>query len=105
MRFLLELVSVVVLGADPFMWIGPVIAAFFSRGRLALVPAVGLVWAAVLELSLIWVAPEYDHREFINRCVAGILVGLIIAGIAALVHKRTGARRAAGANQKSGASD
>jgi len=99
MQVMLLLVAVGVGAADPILWIAPVISAFFSRGRWWIVPLTGLIWAAVLELALSQMLP--DGGGFMGyRIASGLLVGLVVLGIATVIRKMRAAPPAVAAEEK-----
>jgi hypothetical protein len=89
---MLGVVGIVVLACDPILWIATIIAAFFSRGRWWIVPVVGMVWAAALDLALTGMVPDSGGLGF-TRIIAGLVNGLVVAGIAGLIRKLKGPAR------------
>jgi hypothetical protein len=99
MELLLMIVGVVVGAGDPILWIAPVIAAFFSRGRGGILPLTGMIWGAVLEVALTQMIPGYEGGRMISRIASGLLVGLVVLGVATLIWKMRGAPAATAAEQ------
>jgi hypothetical protein len=92
MSLLLDVVGLAVLACDPLLWVATIIAAFFSRGRWWIVPLVGMAWAAVLDLVLTQMLGTDEGRMF-YRALAGLLNGLVVAGIAEIIRKLRGLAR------------
>jgi hypothetical protein len=90
MDLILLLVAIVVGAADPLLWIATIIAAFFSRGRWWIVPLVGMAWAAVLELVIGGIMTSDYEGPMFDRVIAGLVNGLVVAGIAAVIRKLRG---------------
>jgi hypothetical protein len=87
MDFMLLLVALVVGALDPLLWIVPIIAAFFSRGRWWLVPLAALVWGAILEFGLSPQLPGHTGERAGMHLASALLNGFIVLGIASLIRK------------------
>jgi hypothetical protein len=98
MTLILGVVGIVVLACDPMLWIATIIAAFFSRGRWWIVPVVGMAWAAILDLALRGMIGDFEGHMF-NHVIAGLINGLVVAGIAGMIRKLRGTPSVAAQDQ------
>ena len=88
MQLMLFLVGLVVGAADPFLWIAPIIAAFFSKGRWWVVPLAALIWGAVLEFAVRpQLMPGYAGERMGLHLASALLNGFVVLGIAQLIRK------------------
>src|SRR5690349_20959374 len=88
MGLALFLVTLVVGAMDPILWIAPIIAAFFSKGRWWVVPLAALIWGAVLEFALRpQLDPGYAGEMAGMHLASALLNGFIVLGIASLIRK------------------
>jgi hypothetical protein len=99
MELMLLIVGLVVGAADPALWIAPIIAAFFSRGRWWLVPLVAVIWGGVLELARMQMMPGYAGERMGIHLASALLNGLVVLGIATAIRKMRGSPRAATVDQ------
>ncbi len=100
MDLVLFLVALVVDAADPFLWIAPIIVAFFSRRRPGLILLAALLWGGVLEFA---VRPQlmsgYHYEDWFLHLASALLNGLVVLGVAALIWKMRKPRTEATAEQ------
>jgi len=88
MQLALFLVALVIGALDPVLWIAPIVAAFFSKGRWWLVPLAAMVWGAVLEFALRpQLMPGYNGEQAGLHLASALLNGCIVLGIAGLIRK------------------
>jgi hypothetical protein len=88
MQLTLWLVALVVGAADPFLWIAPIIAAFFSKGRWWAVPLVALIWGGILEFIVRpQLMPGYAGEQMGLHLASALLNGFVVLGIASLIRK------------------
>lgn len=87
MEFTLFLVALVVGALDPVLWVLPIIAAFFSKGRWWLVPLAALIGGAILEFAVRpSLVPGYAGEQAGLHLGSALLNGLIVLGIASLIR-------------------
>jgi hypothetical protein len=102
MQLTLWLVALVVGAADPFLWIAPIIAAFFSKGRWWVVPLAALVWGGVLEFVVRpQLMPDYAGEQMGLHLASALLNGFVVLGIASLIRKLRKPASVAAAGQSS----
>jgi hypothetical protein len=99
MELMLLIVAIVVGAADPVLWIAPIIAAFFSRGRWWLVPLVAVIWGGVLELALSQMLPGDTGVPMGYRLASALLNGFVVLGIATAIRKMRGSSPAVARDQ------
>lgn len=88
MEIALLLVALVVGALDPVLWIVPIVAAFFAKGRWWLVPLAALVWGAILEFAVRpQLMPGYAGEQAGLHIASALLNGFIVLGIASLIRK------------------
>jgi hypothetical protein len=88
MDLLFFLAALVVGAADPMLWIAPVITAFFSRRRPALILLAALLWGGVLEFALRpQLMPGYQYEEWFVHLASALLNGLVVLGVASVIWK------------------
>ena len=88
MQLTLWLVALLVGAADPFLWIAPIIAAFFSRGRWWLAPLAALIWGGFLEFVVRpQLMPGYAGEQMGLHLASALLNGFVVLGIASLIRK------------------
>jgi hypothetical protein len=88
MQLTLWLVALVVGAADPVLWIAPIIAAFFSKGRGWLIPLVALIWGGILEFAVRpQLMPGYAGEEMGLHLASALLNGFVVLGIASLIRR------------------
>jgi hypothetical protein len=102
MQLTLFLVGLVVAAADPILWIAPIIAAFFSKGRWWVVPLAALIWGGVLEFVVRpQLMPSYAGEHMGLHLSSALLNGFVVLGIASLIRKMRGPDRYPSARQPS----
>src|SRR3954451_2135174 len=88
MDLMLFLVALVVGAADPILWIGPVITAFFSRRRPGVILLAALLWGGVLEFAARpQLMPGYQYEDWFVHLGSALLTGLVVLGVASLICK------------------
>jgi hypothetical protein len=92
MAFALFVTAIVVGAGDPILWIAPIIAAFFSRGRKWVVLLVALCWGGVLEIARTQMIFDYHGERIGFHLASALLAGLVVLGIAAVIRKMRGER-------------
>jgi hypothetical protein len=101
MNFALLLVALVIGALDPVLWIAPIIAAFFSKGRWWLVPLAAVVWGGILEFAVRpQLDPGYAGQQAGLHLASALLNGFVVLGIAGLIRKLRGATKATAAQDR-----
>jgi hypothetical protein len=104
MQLTLFLVGLLVDAADPILWIAPIIAAFFSKGRWWVVPLAALIWGGVLEFVVRpQLMPGYAGEHMGPHLAAALLNGFVVLGIASLIRKMRKPAPIAASDQSSAA--
>lgn len=104
MQLTLWLVALVVGAADPILWIAPIIAAFFSKGRWWVVPLAALIWGGILEFAVRpQLMPGYAGEQAGLHLASALLNGFVVLGIASLIRKLRKPAAVATAGQSSAA--
>ncbi len=100
MDLVLFLTALVVGAADPFLWIAPIVVAFFSRRRPGLILLAALLWGGILEFAVrTQLMPGYHYEDWFLHLASALLNGLVVLGVAALIWKMRKPRTEATAEQ------